>query len=200
MKLSDILPLVVGSAAAILASTSPAHALDFNFTFTGDPSYPGEVSGTIYGLLDNATSAATGVEVTLLNNGTTNLPVIVQWFYNTFTVTGGVVTAANFHAQEVWIGDEMLDLTLNGWGTNYFDVIRVINENENELVSIVYNEGGFAGATYTSATTAAVPLDIPGGATIPSVGALLALGAMRKARKSLASKTRLANPVCASVS
>jgi hypothetical protein len=49
-------------------------------------------------------------------------------------------------------------------------------------------------------TAAAVPFDIPGGATIPSVGALLALGAMRKARKSIASKTRLANPVCASVS
>ncbi len=42
---------------------------------------------------------------------------------------------------------------------------------------------------YTATTAVgSVPFDIPGGATIPAIGSLLALGAMRKARKSLASK------------
>ncbi|WP_143046363.1 hypothetical protein [Trichormus sp. NMC-1] len=45
-----------------------------------------------------------------------------------------------------------------------------------------------------------VPFDIPGGATIPVAGSLLALGAMRKVKKSIALKTRIANPVTTTVS
>lgn len=43
-----------------------------------------------------------------------------------------------------------------------------------------------------------VPFDIPGGTTIPTVGSLLALGAMRKARKTIASK--IASPAISVVS
>ncbi|RUS98283.1 hypothetical protein DSM107003_13710 [Trichormus variabilis SAG 1403-4b] len=59
-----------------------------------------------------------------------------------------------------------------------------------------FNNSGFAGTTYSqiSAPTA-VPFDIPGGATIPTVGSLFALALMRKAKKSIASKNRIANPV-----
>jgi hypothetical protein len=42
--------------------------------------------------------------------------------------------------------------------------------------------GGLS-ANLTSVTAAAVPFDIPGGATIPALSSLLALGGMRKARK-----------------
>ncbi|MEH2192234.1 MAG: hypothetical protein V7K98_06160 [Nostoc sp.] len=44
----------------------------------------------------------------------------------------------------------------------------------------------------------AVPFDTPGGATIPTVGSLVALGAMIKVRKTIASK--IANPVTSAVS
>jgi hypothetical protein len=35
----------------------------------------------------------------------------------------------------------------------------------------------------TPVVTSAVPFDIPGGATIPALGSVLALGVMRKGRK-----------------
>jgi hypothetical protein len=189
MKLSQILPLVVGSAAAgVFASTSPAHALDFNFSWTDSTNGYG-VSGTVYGLVDNSTSAATQVF------GQSNVPGDTGWMFtnpysgfNSFTVTNGTITSY------LWLSDQ--------------------NNQRMQLVSPNSGNGGYHGyytfggtevTTYFSSEpnfgqTAAVPFDIPGGATIPSVGALLALGAMRKARKSIASKTRLANPVCASVS
>ncbi|MEH2162197.1 MAG: hypothetical protein V7K38_14425 [Nostoc sp.] len=67
-----------------------------------------------------------------------------------------------------------------------------------------------SGAIYASAGTRrfdlvtangdaiAVPFDTPGGATIPTVGSLVALGAMIKVRKTIASK--IANPVTSAVS
>ncbi|WP_071191216.1 hypothetical protein [Trichormus sp. NMC-1] len=56
-------------------------------------------------------------------------------------------------------------------------------------------------AVATELPQAEVPFDnIPGGATIPTVGGLFALGLMRKAKKSIASKSRLANPVTGTVS
>src|SRR4051812_41521886 len=78
MKLSQILPLVVGAAATgiVVSSASPAQALDFNFSFTNDPgvgSVNGTVEGTIYGLTDNAISAAADIIVTSYPAGL-NLP------------------------------------------------------------------------------------------------------------------------------
>ncbi|MBD2569571.1 hypothetical protein [Anabaena lutea] len=58
-----------------------------------------------------------------------------------------------------------------------------------------FNAGPIQSITFTASPTAAVPFNIPGGATIPTVGSLFALALMRKAKKSLASKTPIANPV-----
>jgi hypothetical protein len=187
MKLSYILPLVVGSAAAgVLASTSPAHALDFNFNFTGNN---GTVSGTIYGLQNNTTSSASDITINSTSNPfqlyhgsiyNTSLNSNFTTFSNSFTVSNGQITSANFSFTSTQVF-----LTLNSQ-TPYY------NYQNNAVATNTSN------ITYSSATP--VPFDIPGGATIPSVGALLALGAMRKSRKSVASKTRLANPVTAMVS
>jgi hypothetical protein len=211
MKLSHIFLLVVGSAAAsILASTSPAHALDFNFTFTTDQGsiQPITVTGSIYGLVDNSTSSATSVVVTSVSDNNFaavlgfNLLNVENQIHNSFTVTNGAITNASYYAYGLqnpstypYIG--LLLGTQPGFGGNYNYLDVITSASSQQLSS--YNLEGFGGATYSSAS-ASVPFDIPGGATIPSVGALLALGAMRKARKSIASKTRLANPVCASVS
>ncbi|MBD2295105.1 hypothetical protein H6G06_16860 [Anabaena sphaerica FACHB-251] len=183
MKLSRIMPLVVGGAVAgvVVSSASPAQALDFNFSFTNDPglgSVNGTVEGTIYGLIDNATSSATGIIVTSYPAGL-NLPAtpfspfsLGNETSNSFEVLNGVLVNANLRI----IGSNF-QFSLND------------SEGVNGLVGIsssTYNNGGFAGATYTSA---AVPFDIPGGATIPTVGSLFALGLMRKVKKRMALKS-----------
>ncbi len=181
MKLSYILSLVVGSV--VLSSASSAQALDFNFSFTNDlglGSVDGTVEGTIYGLVDNDISSAIDVIVTSYPAGLdlpTSPPSPFSVFslgseiYNSFEVLNGVLVNAK------------LGITGSGF-------LFALNDSEgvNGLAGIsssTYNNGGFGGATYTSA---AVPFDIPGGATIPTVGSLFALGLMRKAKQRMALK------------
>jgi hypothetical protein len=192
MKLSHILPFIVGSAAAILASTSPAHALDFNWSFsnvTGDT--PGTVTGTVTRLVEGTNSGSSPVVVTVTSSPLAGSVGVYNWLDDLgtgFTVTLGNITQASSYFQ---MGGYSLFLgTAAGNGTYYPQLIGGGYNIANNTLD--------ASVSFTPA--ASVPFDIPGGATIPSVGALLALGAMRKARKSIASKTRLANPVCASVS
>ncbi len=195
MKLFRILPLIIGSVAAgILASTLPAHALDFKFNFTGVDN--NTVEGTIYGLQDNGTSSASDITIDSTSNpaqlyrGSIYSPSNNSFFStnaNSFTVANGILTSASFSftSDQVYL---QLNNDLAGFGSDNFF------QNNN---APTFGPSGFSGATYSSAD---VPFDIPGGATIPAVGGLLALGLMRKARKRIASKTRIANPVCASVS
>ncbi|WGV28994.1 hypothetical protein [Halotia branconii] len=203
MKLSHIFSLVVG--AAILASTSPANALNFNFTISSGSK---TASGTIYGLSDNATSSASQVIVTSTNSTALQTPYWLGVNFlglsqntaytreNSFTVAGGVITNAHFL---VYSNDSTARLLMlnpaNSSSYNGFNFFG--NCGAADCVSSGFS--GFTGVTY-SAASAAVPLEIPGGATIPSLGGLFALGVMRKARKSVASKTHLANPVTATVS
>jgi hypothetical protein len=185
MKLSHILPLVVGSAAAgILASTSPAHALTYNWTinWTGGGTYTGTFNGS--GTLNETSGTVTSLTGDINGSNITALDINnISGWGNTdqqYPVTNqgiGFVTANGNQYS-------LIDIS----GTKYLTEYSTANGN-------LWAEVGFDIPSGTP-----VPFDIPGGATIPSVGALLALGAMRKARKSLASKTRLANPVCTSVS
>jgi hypothetical protein len=186
MKLSRILPLVVGGAAALsVAFPQEAKALTFNWSF--NPTSGGVVSGQVSGLNigSNPVSAAT---VTLTSSpGNVGLGTYSRvaagrdqdWIVN----SGGNVTSAS------WLG------TLNGFnlfigtnpwtgsGTTYYP--QLVNSS----LGLDYNNQS-VGATFTP-----VPFDIPGGATIPTVGSLFALGLMRKAKRSLALKTRIANPL-----
>ena len=201
MKLSHILPLVVGSAAAILASMSPAHALTYtlnNFTYDND-------QYTATGSFDYDTVAGySNVNVTFSEGATAlftftdvNSQPSPGWNNNTDTIdyvtTGSASLFGYFHIEGELpfstIGVVPVGTNSNGYGTYFY--LSTVGGNYS-----LDNNGAYLSGT----ASAPVPFDIPGGATIPSVGALLALGAMRKARKSLASKTRLANPVCASVS
>ncbi|MBD2569302.1 hypothetical protein [Anabaena lutea] len=187
MKLSQILPLVVCSAAAgILASMSPAKALDFNFTLSSTVN-TNIATGTIYGLTDNATSSASQITINSLTWSSsvfTPLPFSINIggaSQNSFTVSGGTLTGAAFQ-----LSNGNYDVYLNGQG----QTVNVVNDFNNGAL----NFDGFSGVTYTP-VSAAVPFDIPGGATIPTVGSLLALGAMRKAKKRLAAKTLVVKPV-----
>ncbi|MEA5578944.1 hypothetical protein [Anabaena sp. UHCC 0451] len=168
MKISQILPLVVGSAAAgILASISPAQALVFNI-------------------------------------GGTN--------YDVTTVTGSSLSLSPLLTSQVWWGNSSLASSFAGTvgsalgspnisgagGPFFFYDVSVLPFSAwfDTTTSSVQNGIQGAGSTYAIATQSTpVPFDIPGGATIPTVGSLLALGAMRKVKKRLAAKTLVVNPV-----
>jgi hypothetical protein len=195
MKLSRILPLVVGGILA--SSASSAQALDFNFSInnvSGFGNTPGTLTGQVLGLANSGTSAATNIRITsapaalglpgspfLLSTWITPTAIPGLGATNSFTVTGGNLTSASF-------------LVNNGAGKIFLlnsIASGSIPAGSNGILSgtaSTGNLGGFGGATYTS-----VPFDIPGGATIPAVGGLFALGLMRKAKKSLALRTSIAD-------
>lgn len=77
--------------AAVLSSTvfaKSANALDFGFTFGSGIN---TVSGTIKGLTDNSTGAASEVSITTPDNVT-----FTSANPNTFTVAGGNITTASY--------------------------------------------------------------------------------------------------------
>lgn len=100
--------------SAILVSAAPVHAVSFNFSFTNDPilgNVAGTVTGRIDGLADTGTSAATAVFITSIPEQPFGMPfyplsasdnILAQpslfTLSNSFTVTGGVLTAADFNA------------------------------------------------------------------------------------------------------
>jgi hypothetical protein len=97
--------LVVATAIAAMLASAPAQALSINFSFTNvSGNVPGTVTGVIDGLLDNATSMATQVTVnsypSALNLGVsapfaTIIPG-ASFVGNSFTVSSGVITSAQF--------------------------------------------------------------------------------------------------------
>jgi hypothetical protein len=198
MKLSHILPLVVVSAAAgVLATTSPADALTWNLnnvTFTD--------GATATGSFDYNAGSFSNVNITVQQGASTFATFNTG---NVVTVDGGgnESSASNLWVKYPGFGAQEVRFSISG---SFADTLTpTFNLVANGLWGpgdTYYGLSEFQriGLASGSVTTNAVPFDIPGGATIPSVGALLALGAMRKARKSIASKTRLANSVCASVS
>lgn len=102
------------AAAVAVGSGAPAHALDFSFSFTNDVgNVAGTVTGEVFGLLDNATSSATHVDI--LTWPAALIPAANQPSYtppidattwatqvaNTFTVAGGAVVSGDFQADSV---------------------------------------------------------------------------------------------------
>jgi hypothetical protein len=100
--------LIATAVSAVLISPLPAHAgLNFTFSFTNDPTYgntPGTVTGEIFGLTDNSTSAATNV-VIYSDPAALGLPTNPYDIFNapealflpnSFTVSSGQITAADF--------------------------------------------------------------------------------------------------------
>jgi hypothetical protein len=91
-------------SVCLLFSAVPAKAstLNFSFTFTNaaeDSSnnvYGGTVTGIVRGLADNATSAATSVEITSNTDGFGAGEYIGSPYANTWTVASGVITAYHF--------------------------------------------------------------------------------------------------------
>ncbi|MEH2160642.1 MAG: hypothetical protein V7K38_06245 [Nostoc sp.] len=195
MKLFRILPLVVGSAAAgILASTSPAHALTWNLNnvqfqdgATASGTFDYDPTSLVYSNLSITLSS--GTIYTSQSFSTSNLNIKLP---NQFSVCSN--GAACLSSQYVYLR----------FSSNLSNTPGTLNVTATGSSYGVTNLAGTptSSSPLTSGTisSTAVPFEIPGGATIPSVGALLALGLMRKARKSIASNTPIVQPISEMVS
>ncbi|MEH2382764.1 MAG: hypothetical protein V7K27_28415 [Nostoc sp.] len=184
-RLSVLVGAVTAAAVSIAAFPSSAHALDFNWSFsnvTGSTS--GTVTGTVNGLVEGANSGGPPAVVTVTSAPLAASAGLGTYTFSdgTFTVTGGNITFADWHGA---FGSNNLFLGTNAGGGTYYP----------QLADTGFNIANSNPGASVSFTSAAVPFDIPGGATIPAVGGLLALGLMRKARKSLASNTRFSEPI-----
>ena len=159
------------------AFASKVSALDFNFTFTGNAEYPGQVSGVIKGLADTGRSTPTEITV-FANSPQTGTDNIVFTFppnqqNGEFTVSNGNITEeTNYYA----FNDQREYIVFNygAFANEFFDGNSSIN-----------NESGFSGVTYTPAATA-VPWEFS-----PVQGAALGLPlfiGLRMLKRKIASK------------
>ncbi|HWF00968.1 MAG TPA: PEP-CTERM sorting domain-containing protein [Caulobacteraceae bacterium] len=120
---------IIASGAICAALSSAAYADNFFFSFTSDGSFgnvDGTVTGQIFGLTDNATSAASDVEIYSYPAGLNYLPgpsfSIAAYdaelgkaiTVNSFTVTDGQITGAAFQLTGGWF-----DLNVDVGGTYY---------------------------------------------------------------------------------
>jgi hypothetical protein len=187
MKLSRILPLVVGSAAAgVFASVAPAHALSITFNLNPTALFNTGLTATGIATFDDSLLIPSTNFVSLVLG-----PQVLQGF--SFNVSNG--ESFNLTSISAWQlttdpSNNVVDLNFfNGNGSNG-GFLQAFSP-----LTVRYSSTSGISELFLFAPTAAVPFDIPGGATIPTVGSLFALALMRKAKKSLASKTRITNPV-----
>ena len=152
-------------AASLIATAltwgSLARADDFTFSFSGDPALgAGLVTGEVFGLMNNATSAASRVTVAT-NTAGYAVPITYQGddpftFTNSFTETAGKITEANFSSLEF---SSFTDLQLNFEGSNSLD----------GLGAETANDAGLNGITFAPAATVSA-------APEPGTWALMMLG------------------------
>ncbi|WP_353932974.1 carbohydrate binding domain-containing protein [Okeanomitos corallinicola TIOX110] len=201
MKLSRILPLVVGGAVAgmVVSAASPAQALefvtngDFENGLTGwtnnggwspnNTNISGNSSNRAYADALSSSPASlsqviSGLVVGQTYNFSFDYYQLFSGLPNNISATLGSTTLAS--------------LTNNNTPAfTTFSTSFVASQPSDVLTFTAYDDG-LLGGTYldnvslTGAT--AVPFDVPGGATIPTVGSLFALGLMRQAKKRLAVK------------
>jgi hypothetical protein len=88
----------VGTAGLGMEAMRPptAMALSFNFSFTNTANGGGAVTGLVQGLTDNATSAATSVQVLSNTAGFGLGEYIGNPLSNSWTVSGGTIQSYNF--------------------------------------------------------------------------------------------------------
>jgi len=126
--------LLKSAAAAVLGAASlAAHAdLVFEWSFTNTiGTVAGTASGKIYGLSDNSTGAATRVTIdsypagldSIYAPGEIDTSLWDQHYSNSFTVSGGAITAASFWAQNTLAGFQQgSQLYINGSPFNFVNV------------------------------------------------------------------------------
>jgi hypothetical protein len=148
---------LAGVAAAMLAAAPAAASVTVNFSFSSDLADPntgnavaGTVFGRIIGLVDNSTSAATSLFIDSFSvGGFSGVPLdVITWntqFANSFTLVNGVVTAANFWADDTDTGFDRLFINYAvGWPNGNTNYASVGNGNGTSI----WNNNGFRGVTF----------------------------------------------------
>jgi|GEM_PF-1382777 len=216
-RLSVLVGAVTAAAVSIAAFPSSANALIFNFSL---PNSTGSESGTVTGtlvlpdtvgtntagasslIIGSAPGALSGFNgLQLISNSNYNVQVN-QFTYNSTSVS---VTDLVIASNTAFFGGNFLAFRFRNGDLSFPSNLFAASTSNNQLnisngSSIINPSVLNLSPSQVTFTPVAVPFDIPGGATIPAVGGLLALGLMRKARKSLASNTRVSKPMSEIVS
>ena len=191
---------LVATLALFGALSGEAQALDFNFSVTNDPTW-GNVSGTftgeVFGLVDNATSSATSVEIftwpagliPLANQPNYTAPIdATTWnsqIENTFTVVAGVIVSGDFHADNATAVSSLDRLYLNGTGCQSGPTCSFLSLGSSNSQYIWATSNAFTLFTQATPTsTTPLPAALPLFAT--GLGALGLLGWRRKRKAALA--------------
>lgn len=213
IKLSHILtlPLVVGTAAtAVVANTLPAHALTWTAnnilfadggTLTGSFDFVGNayqnVNLTLTGpaISGGAGTTGSGASATITFNSPTQNALAPNalsfWFTNDGNLTIDTTDPFNpIGSTNVFLSG--FDLTTPGTTTPTGTSYGLFGQT-----TVNYASGSFVSSAVPPQD---IPFDIPGGATIPTIGSVLALGLMRKAKKSLALKAKMSQNIDSKVS
>ncbi|MEH2364418.1 hypothetical protein [Nostoc sp.] len=185
-------------ATSVLASTSKAQALTWalkNINFTD-----GNATGTFDYDQTSNTYSNINIKIAYLYLGVSEPVTFTQADFNP-AYSMADFSPAYSTASKLVIGSSTStrenQLTLNftsslaGSSSLVTGAYYVLNRVNDDDISPKIKAGS---------SVSIVPFDIPGGGTIPAVGGLLALGLMRKARKSLASNTRISEPISEMVS
>jgi hypothetical protein len=186
MKLSRIFPLVLGcSAVGIVASTSPAHALTWSWSYSG--------AGVAASGAFTTSTTGSGELITALS-GTRSRTIAPL---STFAITSAVPTG--FNGADNIVSGLSPYLTTNGFSFQVpiGNIGTIWNVNVRRTATgwlETRTRGATTQTTVVNFSATPIPFDIPGGAAIPSVGGLFALGLMRKMKKKIASNAPIANP------
>lgn len=193
--MTHVRSVAILAATAALATAGAASADNFYFSFTNDVgNVSGTVTGEIFGLVNNSTGPATKVEILSYPSGVLGpspspaevafyaTPIdALTWatqFENSFTETAGVVTFADFHADNSTPYSTLDRLYLNGQNCSSGPTCSFLSLGTNDGYFVWH---GDAGTTFTPAT--GVPE--PAGWALMLVGIGLA-GAALRSRNALA--------------
>ncbi|WP_190392602.1 hypothetical protein [Dolichospermum sp. FACHB-1091] len=185
LTLSRLFPLVVGSAAAgVLASSSPAKAVVLT------------VNNVDYHV-ESVTDTYNNLKNRLTNTPWYQKPYLAKILARHLGELDQLGRQENLlRPKFMWFSPFFLfsavpaeNNTLSAYAFNYLDIPNEYNLPKGVASNYVPNAFDLK-VTYV---VQSVPWEISGRTTIPAVGALL-LAARWKARKSIASKTRTANP------
>ncbi len=171
MKTLSLSKLIAAAALLTVLASGVAQADNFLFSFSNDPTGPGNVQGTVtgevFGLPHNGTGAATDIQIFSYPPALSTYPLPIDVFLwtggsigeNSYTVTNGVITGGGFDISgangindQLYLSSncscEMFGLML---GTNFLDI------GSNDTL-YVWNDDGITptGVIYTN-TTSSVP-------------------------------------------